>query len=179
MLRFGLPGPTENFKIVCYNDSSLENFKDGGSQGGFIIYLVGENDVSSPIMWKSKKLCRVVKSTMAAETLIQVKTIEACLWLANLLSKMLYCKPNDDKNIKIECYTDNHQLYDSLYSIRPIQDKRLWTEIALLREMINKKEIAKINWIENKYQIADCLTKYGASSEKLLNTLKTKSIEVL
>ena len=84
MLRFGLPGPTENFQIVCYNDSSLENFKDGGSQGGFIIYLVGENDVSSPIMWKSKKLCRVVKSTMAAETLIQVKAIEACLWLANL-----------------------------------------------------------------------------------------------
>ena len=54
LLRFGLPGPTENFKIVCYNDSSLGNLKDGGSQGGFILYLVGENHVSSPIMWKSK-----------------------------------------------------------------------------------------------------------------------------
>ena len=92
---------------------------------------------------------------------------------------MLYCKPNDDRNIKIECYTDNYQLYDSVYSIRPIQNKHLRTEIALLRDMIKKKEITKINWIENKYQIADCLTKYGASSEKLLNTLKTKSIEVL
>ena len=130
-------------------------------------------------MWKSKKLRRVVKSAMAAETLIQVEATEACFWLANLLSEMLYCKPNDDKNIKIECYTDNHQLYDSVYSIRPIQDKCLRTEIALLSEMINKKKITKINWIENKYQIADCLTKYGASSEKLLNTLKTKSIEVL
>ena len=47
--------PSPNFKIVCYNDSSLGNLKDGGSQGGFIIYLVGENNVSSPIMWKSKK----------------------------------------------------------------------------------------------------------------------------
>ena len=130
-------------------------------------------------MWKSKKLRRVVKSAMAAETLIQVEAAEACFWLANLLSEMLYCKPNDDKNIKIECYTDNHQLYDSVYSIRPIQDKRLQTEIVLLRETINKKDLTKINWIENKYQIADCLTKYGASSEKLLNTLKTKSIEVL
>ena len=92
---------------------------------------------------------------------------------------MLYCKSNDDKSIKIECYTDNHQLYDSVYSIRPIQDKFLWTKIALLSEMINKNEITKINWIENKYQIADCLTKYGVSSEKLLNTLKTKSIKVL
>ena len=68
--RFELPGPTENFKIVCYNDSSLGNLKDGGSQGGFIIYVVGENNVSSPIMWKFKKLRRVVKSAMAAETLI-------------------------------------------------------------------------------------------------------------
>ena len=130
-------------------------------------------------MWKSRELRRVVKSAMAAETLIQVEAAEACFWLANLLSEMLYCKPNDDKNIKIECYTDNHQLYDSVYSIRPIQDKFLWTKIALLSEMINKNKITKINWIENKYQIADCLTKYGASSEKLLNTLKTKSIEVL
>ena len=115
---------------------------------------------------------------MAAETLIQVEAAEVCFWLANLLSEM-YCKPNNDKNIKVECYTDNHQLYDSVYSTEPIQDKCLRREIALLREIINKKEIIKINWIENKDQIADCLTKYEASSEKLVNTLKTKSIKVL
>ena len=108
-----------------------------------------KNKVSSRI-WKSKKLRRAVKSAMAAETLIQVEAAEDCFWLANLLSEMLYCKPNDDKN---ECYTDNHQLYHSVYSIRPIQDKRLRTEIALLREMINKKEITNINWIENT---SDC-----------------------
>ena len=176
-LRFGLPGPIENFKIFCYNDSSLGNLKDGGSQGGFIIYLVGENNASSPIMWRSKRLRRVVKSAMAAETLIQVEAAEACFWLANLFSEILYCKSNSENKIQIECYTDNHQLYDSVYSIRPIQDKRLQIEIALLREMINKNEITKINWIENKHQLADSLTKYGASSEKLLNTLKNKLIE--
>ena len=91
----------------------------------------------------------------------------------------MYCKPNDDKNRKIECFTNNHHLYDSVYSIRPIQDKCLQTEISLLREMINKKDIPNNNFIENKYQISDCITKYGASSKKLLNTLKTKSIEFL
>ena len=90
-------------------------------------------------MWKSKNQCRVVNSAMEAETLIQVEAAKVCFWLANLLSEMLYCKSNDDQKIKIECYTDNHQLYDSVYSIRPIEDKRLWTKIALLREMINKK----------------------------------------
>ena len=104
-------------------------------------------------MWKSKKLHRVVRSAMAAETLNQVEAAEACFWLANLLNEILYCKSNDAKNIKIESFTDNRQLYDSVYSIRPIQDKRLRTEIALLTEMINKKEITKINCIENKYQL--------------------------
>ena len=41
--------PSPNFKIVCYNDSSLGNLKDGGSQGGFIIYLVGENNVTNNV----------------------------------------------------------------------------------------------------------------------------------
>ena len=50
-------------------------------------------------------------------------------------------------------------------------------EVAILREMLNKKELTKINWIENKHQIANCLTKYGASTEMLLNTLKNKSKE--
>ena len=36
---------------------------------------------------------------------------------------MLYCEPGDNKNIKIGCFTDNHQLYDSVYSIRPTQNK--------------------------------------------------------
>ena len=107
LLRFWLLASTENFEIFYQNDSSSGNLKDGGSQGGFIIYLVGENNVSSPIMWKFKKLLRVVKSAMAAEKLIQVEATEACFWLANLYIEILYCKPNVDKNIKIECFTDN------------------------------------------------------------------------
>ena len=31
-------------------------------------------------------------------------------------------------------YTDNQKLYDSAYSVRPIKDKHLQTEIALLTE---------------------------------------------
>ena len=54
LLRFELPGPIEYFKIVCCSDSSSGNLKDGGLQGGFLIYLVGGNNVFSSIMWKSK-----------------------------------------------------------------------------------------------------------------------------
>ena len=43
----------------------------------------------------------------------------------------------------------------------------------------DQQKRAKINWTENKYQIADCQTKYGTPSKKLLNPLKIKSIKVL
>ena len=174
-IRLGLPGSPYDFKIIAYNDSSLGNLNDGGSQGGFIIYLVDEDNICSPIMWRSKKLRRVVKSAMAAETLIQVDSAETSYWLATLLSEMLYGQSNYQNKI-IECNTDNHQLYDSVLSIRPVQDKRLRIEISISREMLNKKEINKINWIEKHFQIANCLTKSGASSKLLLNTFKFKSI---
>ena len=175
-IRLGLPGSPYDFKIIAYNDSSLGNLNDGGSQGRFIIYLVDKNNICSPIMWRSKKLRRVVKSAMAAETLIQVDSAEASYWLATLLREMLYGQSNYQNKIIIECNTDNHQLYDSVLSIGPIQDKRLRIEISILREMLNKIEINKINWIEKHFQIADCLTKSGASSKLLLNTFKFKSI---
>ena len=118
-------------------------------------------------MWKSRKLRRIVKSALAAETLIQVEATEACIWLSNLLRETLHRKSNDDKNIKTECFTDNHQLSVTDYHPYTLLEQYkvvLQTEIALLKEIINKKEITKINWIENKYFIAECLTKYRTSS---------------
>ena len=127
-------------------------------------------------MWQSKKLRRIAKSAMAAETLVQVEAAESCYWLANLLNEILYLNPTKETLAKIECKTDNHQLYDAVHSIRPVQDKRLRIEIELLRQMLIRKELHNIDWIDKTYQLADSLTKFGSSSEKLLNTFKTKQL---
>lgn len=66
-------------------------------------------------------------------------------------------------------FINNHQFYYSVFSIRPVGDKRLRTEITLLNEIINKKGITKISWTEDKCQIAGRFTKYGVIPEKLLN----------
>lgn len=39
-------------EIVSHNDAALGNLEDSGSQGGFIIYLVGEENVSLQEMWE-------------------------------------------------------------------------------------------------------------------------------
>ena len=106
---------------------------------------------------------------MAAETLIQVKAREACFWWANLLSK-IYGKPNDKNKIEIECCTVNHQLYDSIYSAGPTQDKLLWIGIYSVRKMLNTNEVTKLNWIEKQYQLAGCLSKSAGYADVLLKT---------
>lgn len=79
---------------------------------------------------------------------------EPCFWLAYLLNEVLYPNPFDETLAKAECRTDNHQLYDALYSIRPIPDKRLRIEIEILREMLNRNEY-NIDWTDKTNQIAE------------------------
>ena len=121
---------------------------------------------------------RMVKSTMAAETLVLVDAAEASCWLSNLISELL--SHNEDVKIQlpIACFTDSWQLYDGLRAISPVLDERLWVEIGILQEMIEKKEIVSINWITSDKQIANCLTKRGASPDLLLKVLSCGKIKL-
>lgn len=110
-LKFGIPDKKENFWIVCFDDISLGNLKDGRSQGGFIIYIVGNNNICSPTIWQSKTFWRIAKSTMTAEALVQVDSAKSCFWLANLRNDILYPNSNKETLAKTECRTDNHQVY--------------------------------------------------------------------
>ena len=78
VLTFKDMGDLSKAKFVCFNDSSFGNLCDGGSQGGYVIFLEGQNDNCSSLMWQSKKQHSVVRSTMAAETLSQVEAAEVC-----------------------------------------------------------------------------------------------------
>ena len=127
-------------------------------------------------MWQSKKMCGMVKSTMAAETLALVDAAEASCWLSNLISELLSYNQDVKIHLLIACFTDSRQLSPSLRSICPVLDKRLRVEMGILQEMIEKKEIVSVNWITSNKQIANCLTKHGASSDLLLKVLSCGKI---
>ena len=57
VLNFKDLGDPNKIKIVAYNESSFGNLKDGGSHGGFVIYLMHSTGHCSPITWQSKKVC--------------------------------------------------------------------------------------------------------------------------
>ena len=69
ILRFQYLGENCSLKLVVFSDSSMGNLADGGTQGGHFIMLMGEDGKFSPICWQSKRIRRVVRSTLAGETL--------------------------------------------------------------------------------------------------------------
>ena len=161
-------------KILSNNDSSYKDLTKILQKGGFIAFLCNPDGKVSPIHWQSQKICHVVKSTLAAECLALEESAETCFLIGSLLTELLHC---EHKEIPIECVTDNQSLFETVYSTKNIQDKRLKVDIAILRNMPSAGEITKVKWIKSSLQLSNCLTKSGASTALLLKTLKFGTVQ--
>ena len=81
-------GAIKDTSLFAYCDSSFANLSDNcGSQGGFIIFLVGKDGSAAPLIWTSHKLKRVVKSPKAAETLALQDAAEYAIFLKSVLTE--------------------------------------------------------------------------------------------
>ena len=154
-------------KVVMYSDASFNNITDGNSQGGYIVFLSDKHNNSSPIAWKSTKLCRVARSTSAAETLAFMEGPDTAYFVSQTGKESTSIPPLSS----ITTYTDNKSLYDSTNKTNQVADRRIRVEISAIREMKDKDEIS-INWISQESQVADCLTKKGASYTNMVSALQ-------
>ncbi|XP_057305251.1 uncharacterized protein LOC130642182 [Hydractinia symbiolongicarpus] len=162
----------KNCEIICYTDATHASLKCGSSQGAFIIFVKHLSEVI-PICWQSKKLQRVTKSPIASETLALSEGADASFYLAKVIQQI--CKLT--KVPKITCIIDNKSLFETLKTTNVTKDLRLRVDIARLRQMVEQDEIT-VKWVEGKHQLADCLTKHGASPNKLLEVLETSKISL-
>ena len=168
-------GDTSKYKLVAYSDASYANLPDGfSSTGGFVIFLEGENGNTCPLYWEARKIRRVVKSTLAAETLAAAEAVDMTYYLGNILSQILY---ENEKKLPVELYVDNHSLYDNVYSVKSVSEKRLRIDIAILKEVVRDGEL-KIFWVNSKSQLADVLTKRGVNSLKIASVFENGSLSV-
>ena len=156
----------EECTLDCYTDASFANLPDGGSQGGFVIFLSDCDGNKCPLSWQSRRLRRVVKSTLAAETLALVEGAEAAVYLKTIIEEIVGC----DK-LKVQCYVDNKSLVEALKSSTSVDDRRLRIDVALLKDMMQRREVDNISWVSTSEQLADCLTKKGASTDRLREAL--------
>ena len=128
-------GSVSELKIYVYCDASYANLPDGfSSAGGHFIFLMGADKQCCPLTWSAHKIKRVVKSTLSAETLSMVDSLDEAIYLGIMLPE-IYFKA-EKNNIPIVCFTDNKSLYDSIHSTKLISEKCLRIVIASIQEML-------------------------------------------
>ena len=151
--------------MVIFCDASFANLRDGNSQGGYLLLLVSKSGDCCPLSWQSKKLRRVCKSTLGAEAWAMVEAVESCELIVAQLCEIIRCS-----SIHMVCLTDCKSLFDSVHTTNNVLDKGLRIPIACLRQRVEKGELI-VRWIDTKHQLADSLTKAGASSVLLRDVL--------
>ena len=60
-------------------------------------------------------------------------------------------------------------------SMKMPSDRKLRVDLSRLREMLSRNEIT-LSWVEGKSQLANSLTKKGASTDLLLETLRCSKV---
>ena len=159
-------GDYKKLSVIAYSDATYASMDDGSSQGGHIVFVKGENGRVAPIIWQSKRLDRVTKSPLASEALSLGEAADAGFLVSTLVQEIFRLPALP----KVICYTDNRSLTDTLVTTRLIKDKRLRVDVSRLREMVTKEEIV-VKWIDGRHQVADALTKRGASTASLVEVL--------
>ena len=166
-LQFEKMKSVEECYLECYSDASFANLPGSGSQGGFIIFLRDHSGARCPLYWQSRKIRRVVKSTLSAEALALLDCAEAAVYISAVLAELTFSQ----HKINVRCYIDNKSLLDALYSSKRIEDRRLRIDLAVLQDMLDRGELTSVAWVATSMQLADCLTKRGASTISLRDAI--------
>ena len=92
---------------------------------------------------------------------------ESALFMLALFCEIIH-ESSKESLLPVDCIIDNYSLFEAIHSTKEIvTEKRLRIDIGVIREMFKKSEISSVKWVEKKYQLADCLTKKGASTSNL------------
>lgn len=152
--------------LCMFSDASFGNLPSGGSQGAYVIFIVDQSGKANVLSWQSRKVRRVCNSTLSAECLAAVDCLKAGILLKHLINELLCCDISDSRLI-----VDNKSLVQAVNSVTPIEDKRLRIEMAILQESLARKEFSNISLVPSKNNVANALTKQGASCQILLEAL--------
>ena len=112
--------------------------------------------------WSSNRTKRVVRSTLAGESLAADNAADNALYTASFLSEVFHQKRAVDGHIEIPIYvaTDCRSLYDAFQKVQPkISEKRTLIDLLSLKETIAKDGI---RWVPTHLQLSDCMTKVDA-----------------
>ena len=173
--------PLEQARIIVFSDASFANAGDLHSQAGYMVYVAGEGavspqgDLANLVDWRSHKIKRQCRSTLAAETMSLDEAVDAGLYVREMLAEVMiqdYVPSQSGRLpadfLPLSAATDCRSLYDLLVKDGPMattQEKRLAIDLGGLRETAAEfdEQLERLTeiyrWVDTASQHADHLTK--------------------
>ena len=147
-------GSMTQVRLCAFTDAAYGNLSDGvSSTAGYVVFAVGR-DKACPLSWRSNKIKRVVRSTLAAEVLACLEGLEDCLYLKAVMLELFR-----GINVPIIAYFDSKSFNDNIHSTKLVDNKQLRIDISTIKQMLDTSEVDSIRWCSGLSQLADCLTK--------------------
>ena len=164
--------PVEQLTHVSFGDASFASAKQLASFQGTLICAttpeLNKNQLApvSPLTWTSKKIARVVRSTLSAEAFSMSGSVDRLGWMRLLwgtLNVPDFCWREPIRGFQMlhsaTIVTDCKSLYDlvSRTAMPSCEEFRTTLEVLLIRERC--QEHCVFRWIPTSLQVADALTK--------------------
>ena len=164
--------PLSDIRFVSFSDASFATRANSQSQKGCLIMAASKQignwqaSDASPLIWYSKKISRVVASTLASEAYALSGSVDLLSWVRIHWSWI--CQPHDNWKRPEQCLkqcpeayavVDCKSLYDLIQktTVPSCQEYRTMLEALIIKDRI--KEGILIKWVHSAAQLADSLTK--------------------
>ncbi|CAE7708982.1 GIP [Symbiodinium sp. CCMP2592] len=167
-----LPIPPKDITFVSFGDASFASSKNLNSHQGALVCAtdsrLNQNREAplSPLTWTSKKIPRVVRSTLSAEAYAMSKAVDMLGWMRALwgvvhVPTFKWQQPEEGfkKLNTAVIVTDCKSLFDLVtrLAMPACEEHRTTLEVLLIKQRC--AENACFRWIPTTLQAADCLTK--------------------
>ena len=165
-------GCESDWILLGVSDASHKSKSELFSVAGHVIVLVNSKTNAATVLhWASRKIDRVVTSSLAAETLALQKLSGNMFFVKSLLGEIC---GDAVKSLKGLAIIDNQDLFSCIHNLKSCDDKRLLSDIISIRQSIHEdKTIAEVRFVPGNEMIADCLTKSTRYSADLMTILRT------
>ncbi|CAE7412366.1 RE1 [Symbiodinium pilosum] len=180
-----VPIAESELTFCAFSDASFaSNTKNHAHQGTVIFstsasILENNTAVVCPMAWASKKISRVVRSTLGAEAIALSNTVDRLSWIRILWAwlkndQVAWHRPEEalQSEPTAAAVTDCKSVYDIISRTAPPQceEHRTTIECLLIRQRM--QDNCRLRWVASQAMLADCLTK-SMDASRLRECLRT------
>ena len=167
-----LPIEPTRVTFCAFSDASFMSNKSLHAHQGTIIFVTtpellgNQKAVVAPIAWTSKKVPRIVRSTLSAEAAALSNSVDRLLWIRMMWAWISdpNCEWSNPEHVlegqtRSAVVTDCRSMYDILTrtAVPSCSEHRTTIECLLIRERL--KANCDVRWVSSQAMLADCLTK--------------------